>query len=175
MGKKYRRPVRIKFLMDAKTSGELKETQSILDSEYKGNFDNIIDDTEPHQMTLEESFFGKDFMQSEKDEEIFTVDEVVEDAANAEELAEKRADETVYPIFYMATYKDFSEDQIDNLYHACIKNVTCPPLFCIESSILFVTSALGPSSKVRAIIGFEGSIQLISTGDSRNWLFMATY
>ena len=122
MGKKYRRPVRIKFLMLAKTSGELKETQSILDSEYNGNFDNIIDDTEPHQMTLEESFFGQNIMQQEKEEVVFTVDEVVEDAANAEELAEKRADETVYPIFYMATYKDFSEDQIDNLYHACIKN-----------------------------------------------------
>ena len=123
MGKKYRRPVRIKFLMLAKTSGELKETQSILDSEYNGNFDNIIDDTEPHQMTLEESFFGQNIMQQEKEEVVFTVDEVVEDAANAEELAEKRADETVYPIFYMATYKDFSEDQIDNLYHACIKNL----------------------------------------------------
>jgi hypothetical protein len=109
--------------MLAKTSGELKETQSILDSEYNGNFDNIIDDTEPHQITLEESFFAQDIMQSEKEEEVFTVMEVAEEAANAEELAEKRADETVYPIFYMATYKDFTEAQIEHLYHACIKNL----------------------------------------------------
>ncbi len=45
-----------------------------------------------------------------------------------------------------------------------MKKVALPPLACRLSRILPVTDALGPSSKVSAIMGLEGSMEADTAG-----------
>lgn len=65
-GTKYRKVVRIQFVMLPKTEGEKIETRQMIDSEYAlYSTDNIVDEQEPHQMTMEEAFFEQDRRQRE--------------------------------------------------------------------------------------------------------------
>ena len=119
-GKRYRKPVQIKFCILRKTEGELKDTKIILDDEYSVYQDAIKEKEKgPHQMTFEELESEKFFEEDRKKRE--------EEQKEKDTLREKEKqdviDKSVCPMVMELLYDVLEIDEIMNIFFEASKHI----------------------------------------------------
>ncbi len=102
----------IEFYMVGKTAPEQRQTDDVIDAEY-----TVIEDEQKyHQMSMEEVFFANHEKKLEEERE--------EKALMEEEERNRRIDQSKHPLLASFLVDDFSEEQIDAIYAAAIKDRT---------------------------------------------------
>lgn len=102
-GNSHRKYVRIDFFISMKTSVEQKETDEIIDAEYK----EIEDSYKYEQLTIE-SIFAKGREEAKEEEEFFK--------------QKKELERSKHPII-KETLKGYSNEEIDHLYNEAVKHI----------------------------------------------------
>ena len=102
--KKTRAVRTIRFYMVGKTSPEQRETDSIIDAEYR----EIENDSTYHQMSISELFFSEHEKKLEEEQQ--------EQLIVEQEEFEERIKKSKYPVLTSCIGKDFSDDQIEYLF-----------------------------------------------------------
>lgn len=108
-GQKQRKICSVEFYLLEKTKGEKKETEGIIEQEYKE-----IDEEETRQMSIFEDFYSAHREQLEK--------EALEELVEHDNELEKRQEQSVCPVF-LGEFSEFSDEEVEGLFKAAIGHI----------------------------------------------------
>ena len=109
-GQKQRKICSIEFYLLEKTQGEKRETEDIIEQEYKE-----IDEEESKQMSIFDEFYEAHKEKLEQEAKDLLIAE--------EDELEKRMELSVCPTF-LASFQEFNDDEVEGLYKAALGHIT---------------------------------------------------